>query len=205
VSLLLSGAAGAGAVALCELDAASIGTFLISRPFVVGPLVGWAFGSAWTGAALGGVFEALTLEELPLGGCLDFSAPVAAGVAACLAAGPAALPLEAAFLAGLAAGAVHARVESLLRRRRGVLARDAEARLAEGRDPGLGAKLASALTVQAAAKFAVALAATAALGPALPRLWPLLPECAREGLRTGFLAAPWIGAGSLAAALWRRA
>jgi mannose/fructose/N-acetylgalactosamine-specific phosphotransferase system component IIC len=205
VSVLLSGAAGAGAVALCELDAASIGSFLISRPFVIGPLVGWAFGSAWTGAALGGVFEALTLEELPLGGCFEFSAPVAAGVSAFLAAGPAALPLEAAFLVGLAAGAVHARVEARLRRGRGALARDAEARLAEGRDPALGAKILSTLAVQTAATFAVALAATAALGPALQRLWPLLPDFARDGVRAGFMAAPWLGAGSLSAALWRRA
>jgi len=128
VTALASGAAGAGVVALFELDAASIGPFLLSRPFVVGPLIGWAFGSPWTGAALGGVFEVLTLEEMPLGGRLDFSAPVAAGVAAWLAAGPVALPNEAAFLAGLAAGWAHARVEKLLRRSRGGLARGCGAR-----------------------------------------------------------------------------
>jgi hypothetical protein len=205
VSALASGAAGAGALALLELDAASVGPFLLSRPFVVGPLVGWALGAPWTGAVLGATFEALTLEELPLGGRLDFSAPVAAGAAAWLAAGPAALPAEAAFLAGLGAGWAHARVERALRRRRGEGARRAEAALAAGRPPRLGAELAGALAGQAAATFAVTLAALAAAGALLPRAWPLAPDFLRAGARAAFLAAPWLGAGSLVASLWRRA
>jgi hypothetical protein len=198
-------AAGAGAVALLELDAAAIGPFLLSRPIVIGPLVGWALGSPWVGAGLGALFEALTLEELPLGGRFDFSAPVAAGVAAWLAAGPAALPCEAAFPAGLLAGWAHARVESRLRRGRGAAVRRAEAALAAGAPPRLGAKILAALGQQAAATFVVALAAFAVLGPAAARLWPVLPEFLRAGARTAFLAAPWLGAGSLAASLWRRA
>ena len=197
-------AAGAGVVALLELDAASIGPFLFSRPIFIGPLVGGAFGSPWAGAGIGVLFEALTLEDMPLGGRFGFSAPVAAGVAACLAAGPVKLPSEAAVLAGFLAGWAHARVEGRLRNKRGILARRAEAALTAGDPPRLGAKIASALTVQAAATFAVALAALAALGPVLSRLWPALPDFLREGARSAYLAAPWLGAGSLAAALWRR-
>jgi mannose/fructose/N-acetylgalactosamine-specific phosphotransferase system component IIC len=205
VSVWASTAAGAGAISLLELDAASIGPFLLSRPFVVGPLVGWLCGDPMTGSVLGGVFEALTLEELPLGGRLDFSAPVAAGAAAWLAAGPAALPGEAAFLAGLAAGWAHARLERRLRRGRGSHARRVEADLGAGRSPSLGAELAASLSAQAAATFVLAFSALAAFGPALSRLWPSLPEFLRAGARTAFLAAPWIGAGSLAASLLRRA
>jgi mannose/fructose/N-acetylgalactosamine-specific phosphotransferase system component IIC len=200
-----SDAAGAGAVALLELDAASIGPFLLSRPFVIGPLVGWTLGSPWIGAGLGILFEATTLEELPLGGRFDFSAPVAAGVAAWLAAGPVALPCEAAFLSGLLAGWAHARVEGRLRRERGAAVRRAETELAAGAPPRLGAKIIAALALQAAATFAVALVALAAVGPAVARLWPLMPEFLRAGARAAFLAAPWLGAGSLAAAMWRRA
>src|SRR6185312_5615639 len=104
VNALASGAAGAGIIALLELDAASVGPFALSRPVFIGPIVGSLLGSPWIGAGLGVAFEALSLEDLPLGGGFDFSAPVAAGVAVFLAAGRAALPLEAAFLAGLAAG-----------------------------------------------------------------------------------------------------
>jgi mannose/fructose/N-acetylgalactosamine-specific phosphotransferase system component IIC len=200
-----SDAAGAGVVALLELDAAAIGPFLLSRPVVVGPLIGGLLGSPWLGAGLGVLFEALTLEEMPLGGRLDFSAPVAAGVAAWLAAGPARLPCEAAFLAGLLAGWAHARVECRLRRGRAAPVRRAEAALAAGAPPRLGAKILAALALQAAATFAVVLAALSAVGPAAARLWPTLPELLRTGARTAFLAAPWLAAGSLAASLWRRA
>ena len=200
-----SDAAGAGVLALLELDAASVGPFLLSRPFVVGPLVGGALGSPWLGAGIGALFEALTLEELPLGGRLDFSAPVAAGVAAWSAAGPLSMPCETAFLSGLLAGWAHAKVEGRLRKGRVVLARRAEENLRTGRPPRLGAKIASALTVQAAATFVVALVALAALGPALARLWPVLPEFLRVGARASFAAAPWLASGSLAASLWSRA
>jgi mannose/fructose/N-acetylgalactosamine-specific phosphotransferase system component IIC len=198
-------AAGAGVVALLELDAASIGPFLLSRPFVIGPLIGGLLGAPWVGAGLGVVFEALTLEEMPLGGRIDFSAPVAAGAAAWLAAGPAKLPCEAAFLLGLISGWVHAEVEGRLRRGRGVAVRRAETALAAGVSPRLTSKIFGELALQAAATFAVVLVALAAAGPAVARSWPALPEFLRAGARTAFLAAPWIGAGSLAAALWRRA
>ncbi len=197
--------AGAAGIAALELDAASIGTFLLSRPFVVGPLVGWARGDAWTGAAVGVVFEAVTLAELPLGGALRISACVATGTAAWLACGAVPVPIEAAFLAGLAAGWVHARAERRLRGGRGVLARRAEEALRAGGRARLGAKIASALAVQAATTFAVSLFFLAASAAILPALWKNLPDYAVVGARTAFLSAPWIGAGGLVASLGRRA
>lgn len=205
MNLLLTDAAGAAGLALLELDAASVGPFLLSRPFVIGPLVGAVRGDVWTGAALGAVFEALTLAELPLGGRLELSAPAAAGVAAWLACGAPRLSCEAAFLAGLAAGWAQARVEGRLRRARGALARGAEQALSAGSPPRLGAKIASTLTAQVAAAFLVALAVLAASRAVLPPLWARLPGFLRAGARTALLAAPWIGAGGLAASLGRRA
>jgi mannose/fructose/N-acetylgalactosamine-specific phosphotransferase system component IIC len=205
MTLLASGAACASGLAALELDAASVGPFLLSRPFVVGPLVGWALGDAWTGAVLAAVFEALTLEELPLGGCLELSASVAAGTAAWLAAGPAALPVEAAFLCGLVAGYAHAAVERRLRRTRGGHARRVEAALEAGRAPGLGAELSAALALQVVATFVVVFVLLSALGPTGARAWAVLPDALRAGARTAFLGAPWLAGGSLAASLVRRA
>jgi hypothetical protein len=130
---------------------------------------------------------------------------VAAGVATALAAGPAALPCEAAFLAGILAGWAHARVEGSLRRGRGAAARRAEAALGAGAPARLGSEILASLALQAAATFAVVLFALAAVGPAAARLWPGLPVFLRAGARTSFIAAPWLGAGSLASSLWRRA
>ena len=191
-------------LAVLELDATSVGTMLLSRPFVVGPLLGAALGEPLLGAGLGAAVEAVTLDELPLGGSLPLSAAVAAGVAVCLAAGPCHLPAEAAFPAGLAAGWLHTRSELSLRSRRAVHVRRAQAALAQARPPRLGFEIASALTVQALATFIVVITALLAAGPALQVLWPLLPGTLRSGARCAVIAAPWLGAGGLAASLWSR-
>jgi len=192
-------------LALVDLDDSSVGTLLFSRPFVVGPLVGGVLGDPFLGAGLGVAVEAITLEKLPLGGNLGLSAPVAAWVAVFLAAGPARLPAEVAFPAGLAAGFAHARVELFLRRRRGGHIRRVEAAIAQGLSPGIGLELSSSLALQAAATFVVALTALLALGPALAFLWPLVPQFVQGGARIALSSAPWLGAGGLAASLWRRA
>lgn len=196
---------GAAALAVLELDAASVGTFLFSRPFIVGPLLGWIRGDVWTGAALGAAFEALTLAELPLGGRLDVSASVAAGAAAWLACGADGIPPAAAFLAGLATGWIQARVERRLRGTRGALARGAEDALRGGRSPRLGARLAGALCAQAATTFLFCAASLAVCAALILPAWAALPEFARVGARSAFFAAPWIGAGGLVASLGRRA
>jgi mannose/fructose/N-acetylgalactosamine-specific phosphotransferase system component IIC len=205
VNALAGGAAGAGIIAFLELDAAAVGPFALSRPVFIGPIIGGLVGDPLTGAGLGIVFEALSLEDLPLGGGFAFSAPVAAGVAVYLSAGRANLPAAAAFLAGLAAGWAHARVERGLRLRRCARARRAEAEIAAGGRSRVGSELLSALALQAAGTFAVAFAVFAAAVPASSRVWPALPVFLRGGARAAFLAAPWLGAGSLAGSLWRRA
>jgi mannose/fructose/N-acetylgalactosamine-specific phosphotransferase system component IIC len=200
---LAQDALGAAAVAVLELDSASVGPFLLSRPFVLGPLVGVWRGELWLGAALGAAFEALTLEELPLGGRLEISPGIAAATAAWLVCPPVHLEPAAAFLLGLAAGRAHALLELGARRRRLGAAR-AEARLSAGRPAALGREIAATLLAQAALGFVVTLAAFAAAGPALARLWPLLPDAIREGARASWLCAPWVGAGGLVASFWRR-
>lgn len=202
-SVLAQGALGAALTALLEIDAAAVGPFLFSRPFIVGPLVGALFGNCWIGAGLGVAIEVATLEELPLGGRLGISSTVAAGVAVCLAAGPLALPVEASFPAGLVAGWGHAFVERGLRSRRGRRIRRLEDELAAGGSPRLGAAIASALGLQMAATFFLTLGAVLVAGDVISRLWPLLPQTLRSGMTVAVAAAPWLGAGGLAAALRR--
>jgi mannose/fructose/N-acetylgalactosamine-specific phosphotransferase system component IIC len=81
VSLVTSGILCAAGLSVLELDAAAIGPFLLSRPFVIGPLLGVVLGDIWAGAFFGLVFETLSLSEMPLGGSLKLSAPIAVGVA----------------------------------------------------------------------------------------------------------------------------
>ena len=196
-------AAVASGLALLELDAASVGASLLSRPFVVAPLIGCALHDVWSGVFFGLVFEALTLEEMPLGGCLYLSATVAAGVSTWLAVDG--LAMELAFLCGLGAGWIHARVERRLRRTRVVHVQRVENALAGGREPNFGAEVSASLAVQAAATFVVVFIFFSASATLLPRGWLMLPQALRDGARLALFSSPWIGAGSLAASLWRRA
>jgi hypothetical protein len=195
----------AATLAVTDLDGASVGPFLFSRPFVVGPLLGWIFGDPWTGALLGGTIEALTLVELPLGGRLDLSAGVAAGVAAWLACGAPQIPRELALALGLFAGFIHARLERRWRARRADRVDLIEEGLRAGRPPHLGGEIARALALQAAGTFAFVAAAVAFYRLLAPVGWAHAPEFLRVGVRTAFFAAPWIGAGAAAAVLAGRA
>lgn len=202
--IAVQGTLAAASLAVLELDAASVGPMLLSRPFVIGPAFGAALGQPLLGAGLGVAVETVTLADLPLGGSLGLSAPVAAAVAVWLAAGPCALPAEAAFPAGLAAGWAHARIEKSLRHHRGVHVRRALERLSQEKDPLLGREIVSSLALQTLATFVLGGAMFLAAGPALSRLWPHLPQAMRAGARCAVLAAPWLGAGALAASLWRK-
>lgn len=198
-------AVGAGALAVLELDAASVGPFLISRPLVVGPLIGWILGDAWSGAVLGAIFESLSLWELPLGGRLEFSSCVAAGVASWIACRRPATSLDVALAIGLASGLLHARIERAARRRRGDWFTRIARRLDAGRAPLLGFEIAGALTAQATTTFLFILTVILSSSVVAPTRWNMAPEILRAGFRTALAAAPWIGAGGAVAALARRA
>jgi mannose/fructose/N-acetylgalactosamine-specific phosphotransferase system component IIC len=67
--------------ALLELDNFRFGQFMVSRPIVLGPILGWFLGDAGRGALLGAAVEALTLESLPIGP----KVPINGTIAACAA------------------------------------------------------------------------------------------------------------------------
>lgn len=201
MSALASVWGGAAAVAAAELDVASVGPFLLSRPVVLGPLLGAALGEPARGAALGAALELTSLRALPVGGALSWNAAVAAGTAVLLAAGPSRLPLEGAFFVGLLAGRLHQAAETRLRLARAAYGRAAERDAAKGRSL-LGAYLASSL----AAQFVMtALLAWATLRLAQP-VWEGLSgwRVLDGALRTVFYVLPWACLGSTMASLWRR-
>ena len=204
MNAVLSGCICAAGIAVLELDSASIGPFLVSRPFVVGPLFGFALGKMWVGGMFGVIFEALTLNILPLGGCLTFSPTVAAGVSVWLTAGPFAIPGEASFLCGIGAGWIHARVESHLRRRRGAAVGGVEKEIRAGGQSKLGLILAQTLAIQATCTWTVA-AIFFVAGSFLPSLWSFIPSAAKYGMLTAFQASPWLAGGCVAGSLWGRA
>lgn len=192
---------GAAFVAAAELDTASVGPFLLSRPIVLGPLLGALLHEPGRGAALGAAIELTSLRALPVGGALSWNAAVAAGTAALLACGPSRLPPEGAFFMGLLAGRLHQHAEARLRDARAAYGRAAERDAAQGRSR-LGAYLASSL----AAQFVMSLLLVWAVLRAAQPLWAGLSgwKVLAGALRTVFYAAPWACAGSTLTSLWRR-
>lgn len=185
--------AAAALVSILELDVAQAGQFMVSRPVVVGALLGIIFDRALPGMFLGLCFELLSLDDLPVGDNLPVNATVAAAAALLLSWGPQKVVLELALPAGLGAGWVHQRVESALRQRRSGLCGRMEGSLLRGEPPAFAVMVLRSLAEQAAATWAVLLAFLLVGGPVLDFLWPYAPSALAEGLSFGLVFAPWLG------------
>ena len=195
MSLGLAGLCLAGAA--LELDAVSLGQWMLSRPIVGGPLLGLLAGDARIGLVMGILIELLILEDLPIGGAIPINGPVAAAAATILASGPGGLEPGLALPAGYLLGLLYRPLDVRLRARRAALPRLVEARLAEGAEPGAGRLIAGAAAAQFAATFLFLLAATFS-GRFLGNwLWPAVPEALREGFETAFRLTPLLGLASL--------
>lgn len=192
MSVLLSCAA----LSALELDATLVAQTLVSRPLVVGTAIAALEGRAHLGALHGAAFELLALVDVPVGGCLTWSAPVAAGVAAALVlVGAGAAPC---FLGGLAAGVLHARVEAWERARR---AKDGDALAAAAENGGrvLGLALGRSIAEHAAWTFALSAVVVYAVAWLDARWWNYAPEYVRAAGSAAASSAPWIGLSGVAA------
>jgi mannose/fructose/N-acetylgalactosamine-specific phosphotransferase system component IIC len=187
--------AGAALVALLELDAVQVGQIMISRPLVLGPLLGLLFGAPQAGLALGLCGELLSLDDVPVGNRLPLNATVAVAAALLMSCSPAALPAAAALPAGLAAGWLHQLLETALRGRRQALCAEAEGRLRDGGAPPWRRLLGRALAEQAAGTFALLLSFVLLAGPVLSALCGRAPRSVVAGLELGWALAPWLGLG----------
>lgn len=191
----LAPVAGAALVAFLELDVVQVGQFMISRPLVLGPLLGLLFGAPRVGLALGLCCELLSLDDMPVGDRLPLNAAVAVAAALLLTRCPRPLPAAVALPVGLAAGWAHQRLETALRYRRQALCGTAERLIQDGGAPPWGRLLGRALAEQAAVTFAVLLVCVCVAGPVLSGLWFRAPHGILAGLDMGWKLAPWLGLG----------
>lgn len=193
---------GCAALAVLELDVALVAQTLISRPLVVGILLGSLSGAPGRGVLFGATFELLSLIDLPLGGCLTWSAPMAAGVASLLSGGGCAFPVSMA--AGIAAGILHSRLEAVERSRRAATGEALAGRAAEG-GPILGLALGRSLAAHAAMTFAVSFLTLALVESFERQWWPRVPGFIQGGASFAADNAPWIALSGVAAWGLRRA
>lgn len=198
----MNAAALSALAALLELDATLVAQTMVSRPLVTGSLLGALSGSPLHGLALGAAFEALSLSDLPVGGALSWSATTAASVAA-LASGRGA-DFALCLLGGLAAGALHARLEAREREARGRRAPALAAAVAEGR-AWLGAALARSVLLHFAWTGALIAACVEALVAFDLGAWAGASPLVRAAVSGAAFAAPWVGLSGAAVWCWRRA
>lgn len=189
-------------LAALELDAVLIAQTLASRPLVVGVILGALTDKAQAGILFGAAFELLSLCDLPVGGCLTWSATVAAGTATLLVSGGS--PFSLCFIGGVAAGALHSRAEAYERASRSSTG-DALVRRAEAGGRTLGRALGVSIAAHAAMTFAVAGAVVALIGFVDRRWWSDAPEFLRSGAALVSSSAPWIGLSGVTAWSLRRA
>ena len=192
---------GCAALAVLELDAVLVAQTLVSRPLVVGIVMGSMSGSSGMGSLFGAIFELLGLVDLPLGGCLTWSASIAAGVASLLAGGGCSFPVSLA--AGLAAGLIHSRLEAIERARR---AETGDALAGRAVESGtLGPALGLSLAAHAAMTFAVSFAVLSLVEAFDRQWWPRVPGFIQGGASFAANNAPWIALSGVAAWGLRRA
>ncbi len=184
-------------VSLIELDVVQVGQTMLSRPLVLGMLLGLGFGDPRLGLLLGAYIELLSVDDLPMGDKIPLNATVALAAAFLLSWGPRGLPCEAALPAGLGLGWAHRWLENLWRVRRRSFCLQAERLLGEGRRPSLGRLIGISLAQEAAGTLALMLAAVFCLGPVLRHAWIQSPAWVAEGFGFAWLLAPWLGLGSL--------
>lgn len=186
---------GSALVALVELDAVQVGQFMISRPLVLGSLLGLLFGIPQVGVALGLCCELFSIDDLPVGDRLPLNASIAVAAAMLVARGPRPLPVAVALPVGLTAGWAHQNLEAALRLRRRVFCGLAEKSIRRGKVPPFGSMTVKSLVEQAAVTFAVVLTCVLVVGPILNGAWSYAPRSVAGALGFSWTLAPWLGLG----------
>ena len=174
--------------AVLELDSASAGQFMISRPIVLGGILGLLGGEPLAGFTLGAVIELFLLAELPVGAALPMNGSVATAAAVLASLQPVQLEPAWCLPLGLLAGRLYVPLDVQLRKYRSTLAAALERRVSAGGEPGFGRALAASLSAELGLVFVF-------LGLAVPAIkflggwwWEWRPL--REGATFAWKAAP---------------
>ncbi|PIU19549.1 MAG: hypothetical protein COT18_06935 [Elusimicrobia bacterium CG08_land_8_20_14_0_20_59_10] len=177
---------------LLGLDSVQAGQFLLSRPVVVGILLGWLNGCVLEGARIGILLELLYIDFIPVGGVVppNGTAAAAAGVLAHSAAG---LAPSLAFFIGAAAGRAYSPVEAWLRSARSSWSGRVEEQVRSG-DLNLSRWLAAAMLAESSvlAAYCMLCTAVAAGLAAVPGI-----ELISPGTDFAYSLMPWLGLSGL--------
>lgn len=198
---------------LLGLDATAALQLMLSRPLVVGALVGALLGDMATGATVGGLIELVWIAGVPVGSLVPPDGTLAAALAAVIAVrlsaasahpGAATAAASLAILFAIPAAWLGARAEILQRLAANRLSHRADAAAAAGDLGGLGGLMAAALAL-AWLRGALAMAlCLVLLYPLAAALLPSLPADAIQALDWSFWLFWLLGLAVAADHFWDR-
>lgn len=183
--------------AALELDVTRAGQWTVSRPLVLGPLLGWACGTLRHGTTVGVLIDLLCLDRIPAGRALPPNGTIAVAAAVLLAVGPHPVEPALGLPAALAMGWGFSRFERSLRRRAAGLTRRAERALEAGGGAPFGEMLLRGLAMQVLAAAAFLYVGLIGLAPALSWAWSEAPEAARRAAGLLLLWTPQLALATL--------
>ncbi|MDQ7781502.1 MAG: PTS sugar transporter subunit IIC [Desulfomonilaceae bacterium] len=194
---LLAGIAGS----LLWLDRFQLCQFMVSRPIVSAPLVGWIVGDFAAGVAAGLLYEFLWLRTPPVGGFIAPDSTLASIATAAVSAGvgsgaqiglTSVVFLSFLFLFPLCF--VGRRVDGLLRVGLGKIAKRAETAQVGGGDRVVAVHLMAGLVLGFVSAFVVLVVTIEGFTFLLGRVVQDLPSTVTKSLGFGFYVVPLLGA-----------
>ncbi|MFH1619374.1 MAG: PTS sugar transporter subunit IIC [bacterium] len=180
---------------LLELENMQAGQFMLSRPSVVGALIGLLTGRLVEGARMGVFLELLFLDQAPMGGIIPPSGLVAAGAGVLLMAG-AGLEFSMAFALSILLGYAYSRLQLPLRNMRNSWNGKIDAAADRGKTD-LSGWIVKALVSETAACTVLLLAGIPVAATAGNWLWNNGPGQIRSALVFACSTAPWLGMAAL--------
>lgn len=189
-------------LSVLELDRHAVG-IMVSRPMVIGPAFGLAFGNIEVGAVIGVLIELMSFEKVALGADVASNDTIAAGTALLLALGPkgGAVPLSFALPMGIFAGWAFRRVETRMGNARASYSREADRALESGNEPSYDEYVRAGLTAQLIASAAFFSFIIFAARPLLSWGWHFTPTLIQKGLTFALATASVLALATLMHAL----
>lgn len=178
-------------VALLELDTTYVGQLLISRPFIVGAVLGALTGNLFLGLQVGIFTELIYIDYLPIGGVVPPSGAITAAVAI-LMNHFFGMNIYFAFFVGIVCGQIFSFVEKFLHKKRSALLEKFEDKLINAEITPKNAIIKSILTEFMVA-FGFLIISMAAFGPIFDSIHDCIPEKIHSAFKFAYYVVPWIG------------
>ena len=178
-------------VALLELDTTYVGQILISRPLMVGTILGALTGNLFLGLQIGIFTELIYIDYLPIGGVVPPSGAITAAVAIlmnyCFS-----MDIYFAFFVGIVCGQLFAFVEKALRSYRSKLLDGIETRLIDGKVTP-GKIIFSGIISEFVTIFVFLVLSMIVVGPLFVHLHDDISEKIHIAFKFAYYIVPWVG------------